>query len=71
MNVSKLIEPALTLKQLELKAKHGTPLEFAAACYVAVPVWISMNEADDAVAKYQQEWDDAGKVSPPVNNPGK
>jgi len=48
--------------QLVLHRKHGSPAEFAQACYAAVPGFISMTEASKAVAKYNQEWAAAGKV---------
>lgn len=45
--------------QEALAKKHGTPAEFAVAIYKAVPADISMDEARDAVARYQVEWDAA------------
>ena len=44
------------LKQAELTKKHGTPPEFAVACYQAVPAFMSMAEARDAVDAYAKEW---------------
>lgn len=40
-----------------LTERHGTPIEFAKACYNAVPDFISPREADEAIEKYEQEWD--------------
>lgn len=71
MSLSQEFDAVLTQKQLELMVKHGTPAEFARAAYDAVPVWISMAEAADAVKKYQQEWDAAEIEQSPVNNPEK
>jgi hypothetical protein len=39
-----------------LEAKHGTPFEFAVACYNAVPGFISRDEADAAIKRYNDEW---------------
>lgn len=50
----------MTRKQKKLRLAHGTPAEFALACYLCVPSDISMNEAADAIEKYQREWDQAG-----------
>lgn len=49
-----------TADQHALAKKHGTPAEFAVAVYQAVPEFLSMTEAGDAVTKYQREWDAAG-----------
>lgn len=46
-------------RQRQLKKKHGTPAEFAAACYRSVPGDISMDEADAAIRKYSAEWREA------------
>jgi len=46
----------LTPGQKRLKAKYGTPAEFAVACYESVPGHISMDEARAAVEKYNREW---------------
>lgn len=54
----------LTRKQRKLRRRHGTPAEFAVGVYKAVPSDISMDEARVAVAKYQLEWDSAGRVKP-------
>lgn len=42
--------------QSDLKKAHGNPAEFAQACYAAVPGAISMDEASEAIFKYQLEW---------------
>lgn len=47
--------------QEALAKKHGTPAEFAEACYKAVPYDVSMDEARAAVDRYQKEWDAAYK----------
>jgi len=54
----------LSKKQRKLKKRHGTPAEFAQSVYKCVPGEISMDEARSAVAKYQMEWDAAGKIKP-------
>jgi len=46
----------LNVKQKKLRRKHGTPAEFAVACYKAVPDFIGMDEARAAVDKYSREW---------------
>lgn len=53
------LDSVISPKQKELRAKHGTPAEFAEAVYKAVPGDISMEEADTAVQEYNQEWDAA------------
>lgn len=50
---------ALSRKQKRLAKKHGTPAEFARACYGCVPGDISMDEARAAVEKYNREWEAA------------
>ena len=45
--------------QRALAEAHGTPAEFAQACYAAVPGFVSMDEASAAVRKYCAEWDAA------------
>lgn len=52
------------LKQAELTKKHGTPPEFAVACYRAVPAFLSMAEARDAVNAYALEWFECADVAP-------
>ena len=39
-------------------SKHGSPLAFAGACANAIGE-ISVDEAENAIAKYLQEWKDA------------
>jgi hypothetical protein len=41
-----------------LRRRHGTPKEFAAAVYAALGE-ISVDEANIAIRKYQDEWDNA------------
>lgn len=53
------MQKAFSEAQRRLLRKHGTPAEFAAVCYAAVPGWISMAEASKAVTDYQIEWDNA------------
>ena len=48
-------------KQKELEKKHGTPEKFALACFLAVPGFISVNEAFASIRKYKKEWLEAGK----------
>ena len=43
----------------EMRLAHGTPAEFAKAVLSAVPWFISVDEAEEAIAKYEQEWRDA------------
>ena len=43
-------------RRMVLVKKHGTPTEFAKACYKAVPGFISVKEADEAIQKYEKEW---------------
>ena len=50
---------ALSKNQRKLARKHGIPSEFAAAVYRAVPGFISMDEAELAVLKYEAEWNNA------------
>jgi hypothetical protein len=47
-------------RQKALAKKHGSPAEFAKACYECVPGDISMDEARAAIEKYNQEWVEAG-----------
>jgi len=51
-----LIMTRLSMGQKKLKSKHGTPAEFASSVYQCVPWEISMDEAEAAVRKYNQEW---------------
>lgn len=57
---SERIHDSLTKAQKALVKKHGTPAEFAVACYRTVPGDISMDEAAEAVQKYNREWSQAG-----------
>ncbi len=45
-----------TPDQRALVKKHGTPAAFAIACYMAVPINISMDEAEAASQKYRREF---------------
>lgn len=54
------MEIPMTKAQKDLARKHGTPAEFAQACYTAVPGFISMDEAATAIRKYNAEWNVAG-----------
>lgn len=51
---------AFTPAQRKLAKKHGTPAEFAAGVYKCVPGDISMDEAREAISKYNREWQAAG-----------
>lgn len=53
------MKPTWSHEQRRLVKAHGTPAEFANACYDCVPSFISMTEARTAVEKYQREWDSA------------
>lgn len=53
---------SFTKRQLALKRKHGTPAEFAAACYNSVPGFINMDEAKSAIQKYNAEWEKAARM---------
>lgn len=44
----------------EIASKHGTPSEFASAVWRAVGDFISVAEAEDAIAKFNREWEEAG-----------
>lgn len=52
----RLIIYEFTPGQRELVKKHGTPAEFAIACYTCVPGDISMDEAEAASQKYRREF---------------
>lgn len=58
---TKALKDALTPAQRKLARKHGTPPEFAKACYECVPGSISMDEARAATEKYVREWNAAGR----------
>lgn len=51
-----LLIQSFSKRQRTLARKHGLPSEFAAACYQAVPEFISMDEAATAIKKYNLEW---------------
>lgn len=57
----KTIVSPFTLAQQVLRKKHGTPAQFAAACYENVPGFISMEEARSAIDKYNREWSEAAQ----------
>jgi len=54
------VSDKLTDKQQRLKKKHGTPREFSKGVYAALGE-VSLFEAQRAIAKYEQEWRDAGE----------
>lgn len=54
--LKRLIEKEFTKGQRRLAKKHGTPAEFAIACYQCVPGDISMDEAEAAAQKYRREF---------------
>lgn len=50
------------MTQEKLKAAHGTPEEFAAACNAAADqCMITTSECEAGVEKYRREWQEAGK----------
>lgn len=49
--------------QEKLAKKHGTPAEFAQAVYRAVPEFLSMDEAADAISVYNSEWSAAATLA--------
>lgn len=57
--VQRVVRTLLSKAQKTLARKHGTPAEFAAAVYQAVPSDISMDEAAAAISKYNREWAEA------------
>jgi len=56
----------LSEQQKQMIEKHGTPADFAVACYRAVPDFISMDEASDAVDAYAAEWIACGIMTPNI-----
>jgi hypothetical protein len=52
-------DPTLSMERMALRKKYGTPDEFATACYLAVPEFISLEEAENAINKYQDQWDNS------------
>ena len=51
-----VVNELYTEAQLRLAKRHGTPAEFAQACYAACPAFVSMDEARAAVEKYTAEF---------------
>lgn len=49
----------MTNGQEKIAAAHGTPAEFAQAVWSAVPSFISVIEAEDAIDKFNREWEAA------------
>lgn len=50
----------------ELKANHGTPEEFAIACWKAeADLMITPQEARKAIQDYRQEWKEAAEIQRP------
>lgn len=47
-------------KQERLTKAHGTPAEFARACWNALDM-ITAQEAHAAIQKYERKWCDAGR----------
>lgn len=45
----------------DLQAAHGTPAEFRRAVLDAIPE-ISIDEAMDAIEKYEREWHEAARL---------
>ena len=63
-----LITEELTPEQLKLLNNHGTPSEFAISCIRAFyTLMITEEEAVAAIAKYNREWEEAGRESAPVS----
>lgn len=50
----------ITNAQKRLLDEHGSPAQFASGCYDACPSFISMDEAREAITKYNLEWERAG-----------
>jgi hypothetical protein len=42
-----------------LEKLYGNPDRFSASVFLAVPGYISVDEANAGIEKYQKEWDDA------------
>lgn len=51
----------MTDEQKRLAKDHGTPAEFERAVWRAVGDFISVAEAREAIAKYEAEWQEAGR----------
>ena len=45
--------------RVEMRARHGTPDRFAVSCFRAVPEFISVGEANAAVARYRYIYEQA------------
>lgn len=56
IRIKKLVLEQFTPGQRALALTHGTPAEFAIACYQCVPGEISMDEAEIAAQKYRREF---------------
>lgn len=56
LRVQRLVMQQFTPGQRALVKKHGTPADFAIACYLCVPSDISMDEAEAAAQKYRREF---------------
>ena len=54
--VRRVVRQQFTPGQRALVKKHGTPADFAIACYMCVPSDISMDEAEAASQKYRREF---------------
>lgn len=63
--ISSMPQDATNVSQMTLKQLHGSPRAFAQACVNAIGE-ISVLEAHQAIAKYKEEWDEAGKKSEPL-----
>lgn len=56
-----LIMAQFSKKQQDLILKHGTVSQFAIACHECVPSIISYDEAEAAIQKYRNEFNEASK----------
>jgi len=52
----RLLMQQFTPGQRALVKQHGTPADFAIACYLCVPSYISFDEAEAASQKYRREF---------------
>jgi hypothetical protein len=43
----------------EMRERHGIPDQFAVACFAAVPAFISVDQANDAIARYRRVYEQA------------
>jgi hypothetical protein len=55
---------AKTDAQLRLYEKCGTPDQMAVSIMMCVPGVISIDEANDAIRRYNEEWEQAGQDKP-------